>query len=125
MKPKLTNAVVWITLVIVSACSRLTDEQQLEWARGQEVYLAHCLSCHGADGKGLGGTYPSLTRTEITPDFTARAKYLIENGSPNGAGMLSVPISKKEAIEVINYIQNAWGNEADFEVLSPTQLSTN
>ncbi|WP_422359702.1 c-type cytochrome [Reichenbachiella sp.] len=106
----------------LSACSRLSDEQQLEWARGQEVYLANCLSCHGADGKGLGGTYPALTRESITSDFTARAKYLIEKGSPGNGGMLAIPISQKETIEVINYIQNAWGNEADFETLSP-QLS--
>ncbi|WP_420583387.1 c-type cytochrome [Reichenbachiella sp.] len=106
----------------VSACSRLSDEQQLEWARGQEVYLANCLSCHGADGKGLGGTYPTLTRESIASDFTERAKYLIEKGSPGNGGMLAIPISKKETIEVINYIQNAWGNEADFVTLSP-QLS--
>ncbi|SMD32622.1 Cytochrome C oxidase, cbb3-type, subunit III [Reichenbachiella faecimaris] len=126
MKPKLTNAIFLVALIISSACSRMTDEQQLEWARGQEVYIANCLSCHGADGKGLGGTYPSLTRTEITPDFTARTRYLIENGSPNAGGMWPISISKKETVEVINYIQNAWGNKADFETLqSSTQLSTN
>ncbi|MEP2026435.1 MAG: cytochrome c [Reichenbachiella sp.] len=126
MKPKLTNVFLLVTLFAISACSRLTDEQQLEWARGQEVYLTNCLSCHGADGQGMGGVYPSLKRKEITPDFTAHARYLIVNGSPNEGGMLPIQISKKETLEVINYIQNAWGNEAAFETLpSSTQLSTN
>ncbi len=124
MISKLKITMLGLCLCGMSSCSRLSDEQQLEWARGQEVYLANCLSCHGADGKGLGGTYPSLTRASITPDFTARAKYLIEKGSPGEGGMLPIPISKKEMIEVVNYIQNAWGNEADFETLSP-QLSKN
>lgn len=124
MKSKLKITLLCAGLLGTSACSRLTEEQQQEWARGQEVYLANCLSCHGADGKGLGGAYPSLVRAEITSDYTTRARYLIENGSPGSGGMLAIPISKKERQEVINYIQNAWGNKADFEILS-SQLSTN
>lgn len=126
MNSKLTNGLLLMLFVVASACNRMTDEQQAEWGRGKEVYLAHCLSCHGGDGKGLGGAYPSLTRENISPDFTARARYLIANGSPGGVGMLPIPISEKETTEVINYIQNAWGNQADFETMASTnQLSTN
>ena len=119
---KLRILLIILTVWSFSSCNRLSEAERQEWSRGKEVYLAHCVSCHGADGKGLGGAYPSLTRTVITSDFSQRAKYLINNGSPGMGGMLAIPISTKETMEVINYIQNAWGNEAEFETLGSNNL---
>ena len=39
---------------------------------GEELYVRHCASCHGATGKGDGPVAPSLTRP--TPDLTVLAR---------------------------------------------------
>lgn len=124
--PKNKTTLALLLLCASLGCSKYTAQEIAELNRGKEVYIANCLSCHGADGKGLGGTYPSLVRETITSDFTTRTRYLIENGSPGEGGMLSIPITKKEATEVINYIQNSFGNEAAFQTnQNSNQLTTN
>lgn len=121
---KLKITALMLLVGTLAACSSYTPEEQAELARGKEVYIANCISCHGGDGLGLGGAYPKLIRENITEEYTARAKYLIEKGSPGDDGMMPVHLSQKEIREVINYIQNSWGNEADFQFLSdPNQLS--
>lgn len=122
---KIKVPITVLCLWVLSGCSQYTEEQKAALVRGKEVYIANCLSCHGADGKGLGGEYPGLIRETITTDYTARAQYLIEKGSLSEGGMLPIPITAKEKIEVINYIQNSWNNKAEFlEVRSSTKLST-
>lgn len=126
LMPKFRSVFILTLAWITIGCSRYTEQEMAELARGKEVYIAQCLSCHGADGTGLGGAYPGLIHETITPDFTARAQYLIENGSDVTGGMLPVPITEKEKTEVINYIQNSWGNEATFLTHpSSKQLSKN
>jgi len=34
-------------------------------AKGALLYSSNCAGCHGDDGKGLGGTYPDLTRKPL------------------------------------------------------------
>jgi cytochrome c553 len=33
--------------------------------RGAPLFSSNCAGCHGYDGKGLGGTYPDLTRKPL------------------------------------------------------------
>lgn len=121
---KLIRITLALLVGFVAACSSYTPEQEAELARGKEVYIANCISCHGSDGRGLGGPYPSLIRETITEDYAVRARYLIEKGSPGDGGMMPVHLSQKEITEVINYIQNSWGNKAAFQVMSdPNQIS--
>lgn len=48
-------------------------------ARGQTVYNKYCLSCHGADLKGNGSSYPSLLETGKKYNETTLRR-IIENG---------------------------------------------
>ncbi len=53
-------------------------------AKGAEVYAANCASCHGDDGKGLGGQSPDLT----TYGTTAFVKDVLERGKDGDIGMM-------------------------------------
>lgn len=64
---------------------------------------------------GIERTYPSLVKPDyITMDQTERAIKLIKYGSGFDAGMKPIALTDKEIIDVVNYIQNTWENEAPF-----------
>lgn len=101
-------------LMVVYACSSYSSEQKAMLERGSEVYITHCVSCHGTQGDGMQGAYPSLIKPEIAEVHTDRAIKLIREGSGFEGGMKPISLTDEELIEVVNYIQNTWGNRADF-----------
>ena len=108
------NILPILVLLIVSSCQKYTEPELEELGRGSEVYIANCISCHGMKGNGLDGAYPSLIKSQITEVTTSKTFHLIQNGSGFADGMKPIPLSQSEMKEVVNYIQNSWGNEAPF-----------
>nr|WP_298994914.1 cytochrome c [uncultured Allomuricauda sp.] len=77
--------------------------------RGKEVYITNCISCHGPDGAG-NLLYPPINSRIANTMTLERAVRLISNGSMN---MPSVDLTDQEIADVMNYIQNSWGLEAE------------
>ncbi|WP_422860709.1 c-type cytochrome [Flagellimonas sp. S174] len=103
-------SLVLSSLFALAACQPTMKEQSM--ARGKEIYIANCITCHQPDGNGITGIYPSLVRSnKISMDQTKRAVQLISHGSLFEGGMKPIHLSEKEIGDVINYIQNSWGNE--------------
>jgi len=82
--------------------------------RGQEVYLANCLACHGAGGRGDG---PAATGLNLPPaDFTAshvRAHrdedlyYWVQNGIASTAmPAFGDTLNADQTWDVVNYVRS-------------------
>ncbi len=111
-----------LLFVFLISCERFTAEEKAELAKGEEVYITHCISCHGPSGDGLNGAYPSLLKPQFTEAITDNALNIIRHGSGNVDGMKAVSLSNEELVQVVNYIQNNWGNEAP--LLSQSNLKS-
>lgn len=112
----------------IIAYAQLADPQTL--ALGEEVYLARCASCHGADGEG------QFPQAPLQPDDTGRIgapphdstghtwhhdddlliRYVIEGGQAPPDRFYPMPafgeqLSEAEVLAVIAYIKTMWTEE--------------
>ena len=98
---------------------------------GKKVYETSCMNCHMQDGKGLEGAFPPVAKSdflrknsnEIIDVLTKGQSGEIKvNGVTYNGVMPSVEyLSDKEIADVLNYIQNSWGNKNTKPVL-PEQV---
>ncbi len=113
---------------ILFACSSAQEDvdsyDQLpvnsEFKEGKEIYDRSCVACHMKDGKGLENTFPPLAFSDYLLVEPKRAlkqviygseEVMIVNGVEYNSIMPPQEVTELEAIEVVNYILNAWGNE--------------
>lgn len=86
---------------------------------GKKIYNEKCIVCHMANGEGVPGAFPSLVGSEylLTNKVGAIAQTL--NGAPGGSTIKGIKYSapmppqvdtKEEAVAIINYVLNQWGN---------------
>lgn len=100
-------------------------------ANGKKVYINNCMNCHMEDGKGLEGAFPPIAKS----DFLKRPpKELIEIILKGQSGEIKVNgiaynmmmpaqdyLSDEEIADVLNYINNSWGNKNPKPIL-PAQV---
>ena len=104
----------------VSSDSSEEDEAiNTRYAEGKEVYDRSCVACHMEDGKGLEGTFPPLAGSDYLLENPQRALKQVIYGSAeemtvNGVVYKGImppqDVTDEEAVAVVNYILNAWGN---------------
>ena len=96
------------------------EKNAVNYSKGSQIYQEKCLACHQVNGTGIPGTFPPLKGSDFLKKSTK--KRLIEqvmNGSNerlvvNGI-KYTTPMSPQvdnatDAVAVVNYILNAWGN---------------
>jgi mono/diheme cytochrome c family protein len=90
---------------------------------GAAVYADECAGCHGADGKGAAGLFPTLSGASVVQqsDPTSLLHVVLRgaasaatDGAPTGAAMPAFAwvLSDAQVAAVLTYIRNAWGNSA-------------
>lgn len=88
-------------------------------ARGRLVYNDFCISCHMTSGKGVEKTFPPLANSDYLKNNQAESlkgiKYgqkgeLVVNGITYNGVMTPMGLEDDEVADVMNYINNAWGN---------------
>jgi nitrite reductase (NO-forming) len=95
------------------------NEMASEMARGEQIYKEKCIICHQANGQGLPNAFPSLTGSKFLLENKVLAVAQVLNGSANvqanrtvkyPAPMPPQVTTKEDAVDVINYVLNNFGN---------------
>lgn len=88
--------------------------------RGKLVYDDMCITCHLADGKGVPKVFPPLAKADYLRDNQDASIKGIKKGMSGeievnsvtyNSIMTSLGLSNKEVADVMNYINNSWGND--------------
>jgi mono/diheme cytochrome c family protein len=123
MKKVLLFSVLFIsTLSFFSFQEKKSFDLKASVARGKEVYVSYCFSCHLEQGEGIEGIYPPLAKSDYLMADKKRSIQQIMNGvsgeikvkgvTYNGE-MTSFDLSDQELSDVLNYIRNSWGNKGE------------
>jgi len=90
---------------------------------GAQIYADECAGCHGANGNGIAGLFPTLNGSPVVQqtDPTTLAHVVLRGArsvstaqAPTGAAMpeFAWVLSNNQIADVLTYIRNAWGNSA-------------
>lgn len=95
------------------------DPAAVKYPKGAQIYKEKCTVCHQATGLGIPNAFPPLKGSDYLMADKVRAVAQVLNGSNepmkvNGT-IFTTPMppqvnTKEDAIAVINYVLNAWGN---------------
>lgn len=88
--------------------------------RGRQIYEELCVTCHLAEGTGTEGVFPPLAKSDYltkNKEGSIRAIKFGQEGevTVNGVvynNVMPAPgLNDQEIADVMNYIQNSWGNK--------------
>ncbi|MCH2042555.1 MAG: cytochrome c [Saprospiraceae bacterium] len=109
--------VILLGVILMSSCGQ-------KYGDGKLVYDTYCENCHMEDGKGLEELYPPLANSDYLRNGGAAIACLIRNGAHekmlvngiefNNAMPANPKITLIEMTNLLNYINNAWGNSNGF-----------
>jgi mono/diheme cytochrome c family protein len=111
----------------------LTDCGQQPYRQGQILYENFCANCHMADGTGLAGNIPPLAGADYLRDQQDKIPCIIRyglevpivvNGVTYENPMAGIPeLNDVEIANVINYINQAWGNDFGYVPLDTVRAA--
>ena len=99
------------------------DEPVPAAADGADIYRRVCASCHGVEGAGVPGVFPTLIETEwVTGDPSVATRVVLKGlagpitvkGEPYNNAMPGWERSLRddEIAAVLTYVRSSWGNDA-------------
>ncbi len=96
------------------------DKADAKYPEGAKIFKEKCSVCHQITGMGVPGAFPPLKGSDYLKANLKAALVHVLNGSNeavtvNGVSY-SIPMppqvdNHKDAVAVVNYILNAWGND--------------
>lgn len=109
-----------IKSVVVMNADPQDNPADAKYPLGANIYKTKCIACHQATGEGMPGVFPPLKGSDYLLADKVRAVTQVLNGSNeemvvNGVSY-TMPMTpqvdtKEDAVAVINYVLNSWGND--------------
>ena len=96
------------------------DPADTKYPKGAKIYKEKCIVCHMANGEGIKGAFPPLKNSDylfadkvraVAQALNGSQKPIVVNGVTYVAPMTPQVSTKEDAVAVINYVLNAWGNK--------------
>ncbi len=96
------------------------DPADAKYPEGAKIYKSKCIICHMANGEGIPGAFPPLKNSDylfadkvraVSQTLNGSHKPIIVNGITYVMPMTPQVNTKEDAVAVINYVLNAWGNK--------------
>lgn len=115
-----------ISLLVFSFTIFLSDCQSNPYEQSEGLYTYFCANCHMEDGTGLPGIIPPLKGADYLKADPLRVACIVRYGMEGDVVvndttynqlMPGIPEGKITAFEItniINYINQAWGNDYGF-----------
>lgn len=98
-------------------------DTEIKYAEGKAVYQQYCVTCHQSTGSGVPNLNPPLKQTEFVLGDKETLVGIVLNGSSEGLEINGQVYSNnmppfnylkdEEIADVLSYIRNNFGNEAD------------
>ncbi len=104
----------------MSITSPQVDPADAKFPKGAKIYKEKCIICHMANGEGITGAFPPLKNSDylfadkvraVAQTLNGSQKPMVVNGVTYVAPMTPQVSTKEDAVAVINYVLNAWGNK--------------
>jgi mono/diheme cytochrome c family protein len=106
-----------------SPSADLPADSQAMMNRGYEIYKTKCMACHQDKGQGVDNIFPPLANSDYLVANKVRAVAqtlngskieMVVNGKKYNREMPSQVATKEDAVAVINYVLNNFGNKGGF-----------
>ena len=95
--------------LFLSCTSKEEILQQQYSVEGMALYQTHCENCHQADGAGLRNLYPSIQKTQLSPEALACLMRYGKKG--NGYMPANAKLQALDVAELVTYMREKWGNK--------------
>lgn len=121
MKKMLFFLITLLFLGFSPDADKQQPQMQESIKRGKLVYEDFCVTCHLPNGEGTKGVFPPLANSDYllkNREGSIRAiKYgqsgeIIVNGVIYNSTMAPMGLTDDEIADVMNYINNTWGNSS-------------
>ncbi len=123
LKSKFFIALASIVVLFLSfSFQKQTFDLKASIARGKEIYIANCTSCHMEEGQGVEAVYPPLAKADYLMADKKRSIQQIlyganeemkVNGKTYNTPMTAIELKDEEVSDVLNYVRNSFGNKGE------------
>ena len=122
MKYCTTIAVFVLIIITLSSFQQSSSDLSASMARGKEIYINQCQSCHMEAGEGIEDVYPPFVKSDYLMKDKARSiriamygafEEMKVNGKVYNSEMTSLELNDQQVTDVLNYVRNSFGNKGE------------